>query len=120
MRVEELMSTPVVITQRNVSIKNLKGMLSRKGIGAVPVLEDDGTISGIVSASDIIMSTDDETIVEDIMSDRVHIALKNNRVKDAAGMMAKNHVHHLVVMHEGNVVGMLSALDIVRVYAEEQ
>jgi signal-transduction protein with cAMP-binding, CBS, and nucleotidyltransferase domain len=34
-------------------------------------------------------------------------------------MMAKNDVHHLVVMEDGQVVGMLSALDVVRVYAEE-
>ena len=53
------------------------------------------------------------------MSDRVHILLKNNRVKDAAGVMAKNDVHHLVVMEDGDVVGMLSSMDIVRVYAEE-
>ena len=77
------------------------------------------TISGIVSVSDVIKSQDGHSIVQDIMSDRVHIALKNNRVKDAAGMMAKNDVHHLVVMEEGKVVGMLSAMDIVRVYAEE-
>ncbi len=94
-------------------------MLARKHIGAVPVLEDDGTISGIVSASDIIAAKGDDVIVEDVMSDRVHIVLKNNRVKDAAGMMAKNSVHHLVVMEDGKVVGILSALDIVRVYSEE-
>lgn len=94
-------------------------MLSRKHINAVPVLEDVGTISGIVSTSDVIGAKDDSITVEDIMSDRVHITLKNNRVKDAAGMMAKNDVHHLVVMEDGNVVGMLSALDILRVYAEE-
>lgn len=119
MKVEHLMSTPVVITQRNVKVEHLKGMLTRKNIGAVPVLEDDGTISGIVSVSDVIKSQDGHSIVQDIMSDRVHIALKNNRVKDAAGMMAKNDVHHLVVMEEGKVVGMLSAMDIVRVYADE-
>lgn len=119
MRVEHLMSSPVVITQRNVKIGHLKEMLTRKNIGAVPVLEDDGTISGIVSVSDVLKSHDDTSIVQDIMSDRVHIALKNNRIKDAAGMMAKNDVHHLVVMEEGKVVGMLSAMDIVRVYAEE-
>jgi len=113
------MSAPVMITQRNVKVEHLKEMFARKGIGAVPVLEDDGTISGIVSSSDVIRCHDDNLIVQDIMSDRVHIALKNNRVKDAAKMMDKNDVHHLVVMDDGNVVGMLSAMDIVRVYADE-
>ena len=119
MRVEELMSTPVVITQRNVKVQHLRDTFSRKGINAVPVLEDDGTISGIVSASDVAKCHDESLLVQNIMSDRVHIALKNNRVKDAANMMVKNEVHHLVVMEDGNVVGMLSSMDIVKIYASE-
>jgi predicted transcriptional regulator len=119
MRVEDVMSTPVMITQRNVKVGHLKEMFARKKIGAVPVLEEDGTISGIISASDALACSVDETIVQNIMSDRVHVAMKNNRVKDAAGMMAKNNVHHLFVMEEGKVVGMISAMDIMRVYAEE-
>lgn len=119
MKVEHLMSTPVMITQRNTKVVHLKEMFSRKGIGAVPVLEDDGTISGIVSATDVIKSSDDALVVEDIMSDRVHIVLKNNRVKDAAAVMVKHNVHHLVVMEDGKVVGMISTMDIARVYAED-
>jgi len=113
------MSAPVMITQRNVKIQYLKDMFNRKGLGAVPVLEEDGTISGIVSASDVVKCHDENLTVQDIMTDRVHIVLKNNRVKDAAKIMSKNDVHHLVVMEDGNVVGMLSAMDIVKVYGEE-
>jgi len=56
--------------------------------------------------------------VGDIMSDRVHIVLKNNRLKDAAAVMTKHAVHHLVVMEDGDVVGMISSMDIVAIYAE--
>ena len=119
MRVEHLMSTPVIITQRNVKVSHLKDLFSRKGVNAVPVLENDGTISGIVSSSDVARCHDENMSVQDIMSDRVHIVLKNNRVKDAAGVMAKHSVHHLVVMEDGNVVGMISSMDVVRVYADE-
>jgi len=52
------------------------------------------------------------------MSDRVHNVLKNNRVQDAAAMMVKNNVHHLVVMEDGKVIGMISSMDIVKVFAE--
>jgi signal-transduction protein with cAMP-binding, CBS, and nucleotidyltransferase domain len=40
-------------------------------------------------------------------------------VKDAANMMVKNGLHHLVVMEDGDVVGMISSLDIVALYAGE-
>lgn len=119
MRVEDLMSSPVTVTNRNNKVGHLKDLFSRKGINAVPVLEMDGTISGIVSASDVAKCHDENELVQNIMVNRVHIVMKNNRVKDAAAMMVKNNVHHLVVMEEGDVVGMLSSMDIVGVYAEE-
>lgn len=118
MRVEEIMIAPVMITQRNVTIENLKSRLTRKGVNALPVLEEDGTITGIVSSSDLAACTNDTLLVQDIMSTRVHIVLKNNQVKDAANIMVKNGVHHLVVMEEGNVVGMVSSMDIVKVFVE--
>ncbi len=116
MRVEDVMSTPVIITNRNVKVKHLRETFERKEVGALPVLEADGTISGIVSLRDILRA-DDEQIVQDIMSDHIHIVLPNNQLSDAANTMTLKRVHHLVVMKDGNVVGMLSALDIVREYA---
>lgn len=119
MRVDEIMSTPVVFTQKPVKITYLKDMFARKKIHAVPVLDDNGTISGIVSSSDIIALHDESLIVENVLSPKVHICVINNRVKDAAKTMVKHGVHHLVVMDEGNVVGMISSMDIIKVYAEE-
>ncbi|MDG1332314.1 MAG: CBS domain-containing protein [Crocinitomicaceae bacterium] len=119
MRIEEIMISPVVISKRNVTIANLKNRLARKGINAVPVMEDDGNIAGIVSASDLMSYHDESLHVEEVMSEHVHIVLRNNQVKDAAKIMVKHGVHHLVVMEDGNVIGMISSMDIIKVYAEE-
>lgn len=119
MRVEDIMSSPVTVTNRNTKVGHLKDLLLRKNIHAVPVLENDGTISGIITTSDIAKCHNDDEIVQNVMSNRVHIVLKNNRAKDAANMMVKNNIHHLVVMEEGNVVGMVSSLDIVALFAAD-
>ena len=119
MRVEKIMSTPVVFTQKSVKISYLKDMFARKKINAVPVIDDDGTIAGIVTSSDLVAIHDNSLYVKDILSPKVHICLKNNRIKDAAKTMVKHSIHQLVVMEEGNIVGMLSSLDIIKVYAEE-
>lgn len=118
MRVEEIMHAPVTVTNRNNKISYLKDLIARKKINAIPVLEEDGTITGIISISDVAKCHDENEIVQNIMTDRVHIVLKNNRVKDAAAMMVKNDVHHLVVMEDGQVIGMISSMDIMKVYAE--
>lgn len=118
MRVEDIMSTPVSVTKRSVKVTYLKDLFTRKDINAVPVVETGGAIAGIVSASDVAKCHDESLTVEDIMSEHVHIALKNTRVKDAAAVMVKHKVHHLVVMEEGDVVGMLSSLDVMKAFAE--
>jgi len=118
MRVEEIMSCPVTVTNRNNKIGHLKDLIARKNINAVPVLEMDGTITGIISTNDIATCHDENELVQNIMTDRVHIVLKNNRVVDAAAIMVKNKVHHLVVMEEGEVVGMISSFDILNVVTE--
>ena len=100
MHIHEIMSAPVVVT--------------RKGINAIPVLKEDGEIAGIVSSSDVAKEHSDETRVEEIMTDKVHIVLKNNRVQDAAKTMLKHNVHHLVVMDDGQVIGMVSSMDVIR------
>lgn len=118
MRVEEIMISPVAVTRKNVTISNLKNRLARKGINAIPVLEDDGNIAGIVSTNDLMAIHNETLTVKDVMSDHVHIVLRNNRVKDAASIMVKHGVHHLVVMEDGKVIGMISSMDIMKVYAE--
>ena len=118
MRVEEIMNTPVVITQKTIKVSNLKERLNRKGINAIPVIDEDGSISGIVSSRDVVACHDEDLLVKDIMSDFVHVLMPNNRVKDAAKIMSKYGVHHLVVMEDGKVMGMLSSMDVIKVYAE--
>ena len=119
MRVEEIMCSPAEFIDRNLSIAEVKDLFSLKDVHAFPVLEDDGTISGIITLSDVALAGNDVQLAEDIMTDRVHVVLPNNKVPDAANAMVKNKVEHLVVMNEGKVVGMLSAMDIVRLYVVE-
>lgn len=118
MRVEDIMNSPVVITQKTIKVSNLKGMLSRKEINAVPVIDTDGSISGIVSSSDIVNCHDDSMLLAEVMSSFIHVVAPNSRVKDAARTMIKHGVHHLVVMEDGKVIGMLSSMDIIKIYAE--
>lgn len=114
MNIHEIMSSPVVVTRKGSPLKHTRDLFARKGINAIPVLSEDGEIEGIISSSDVAKAHNDETLVEEIMSEKVHIVLKNNRVQDAAKTMLKHGVHHLVVMEEGEVIGMVSSLDIIK------
>lgn len=119
MKVEQIMKSPVVTTQQSVEISNLKDLFQQNDISAVPVIEDDGNICGIISSSDLVAIHNNSLLVRDVMTRKISVCARNVRVKDAAKMMVKNGVHHLVVMDDGEIVGILSSLDIVKVFAEE-
>ncbi len=118
MKVADIMNSPVVFTQPKVKVSSLKKMLSRKHINAVPVIDEDESIKGIISTSNIISCQDESLPTESLMSECIHVVMPSNRVKDAARIMVKHGVHHLVVMEVGKVVGTLSSMDIIKVYAE--
>ena len=82
------------------------------------MLEEDGTISGIVYSSCVIAIHDESLAVTDVLSPKELICVKNNRVKDAAKTIVKHGVYH-IVLDDGAVVGMLSSMDIIKVYAED-
>ncbi|MDG1915244.1 MAG: CBS domain-containing protein [Crocinitomix sp.] len=114
MNIEEIMSSPVVVTKESTKLKYTRELISRKSINAVPVLKEDGEIAGILSSSDLAKAHDENMTVGDIMTEKVHLILKNNRVQDAAKTMIKHSVHHLVVMEDRDVIGMVSSLDIMK------
>ena len=114
MNIEEIMSSPVVVTKESTKLKYTRELISRKSINAVPVLKEDGEIAGILSSSDLAKAHDENMTVGDIMTEKVHLILTNNRVQDAAKTMIKHSVHHLVVMEDKDGIGMVRPLDIMR------
>jgi CBS domain-containing protein len=100
--------------------------MKEKGIHAIPVIsysEDTShtemTIRGIVTATDISKELQRNATVEDVMtSSRVHVVHVNSSAKAAAKMMLRHEVHHMVVMDEGKITGMISSLDFVKLVAK--
>jgi IMP dehydrogenase len=118
MNVSDIMISPVVVTQNNKSLKHVRDLIERKKINAIPVLSMEGEIEGIITASDIAQESDHTKTVSEVMTTKSYVISKNSGVQDAAKMMRKHDVHHLVVMDEGQVIGILSAMDFVKLVAK--
>ena len=118
MNVSDIMISPVVVSQNNKSLKHVRDLIERKKINAIPVLSMEGEIEGIITASDIAQESDYTKTVSEVMTTKSYVISKNSGVQDAAKMMRKHDVHHLVVMDEGQVIGILSAMDFVKLVAK--
>lgn len=118
MNVSEMMVSPVVVTQKNKNIDHVRGLFQKKNIRAIPILTMQGEIQGIISSSDVAQISDGTILVESVMSQKTHVVSPDTGIKDAAKMMIKHQVHHLVVMENGQVIGIISSMDVVHLVAQ--
>lgn len=118
------------------SVGDLVSLFLDSGISAVPVVDNNGKPIGFVSKTDVlrqlkgqhsVATRDSNTLVQPwwdaerlsqltvkaIMTPAVYTCLPTTTVADAAAVMAFEGMHHLpVVAESGELVGMLSALDV--------
>ena len=98
--------------------------MKERAIHAIPIISKESTeaeviIRGIVTATDINAQIDSNAEVKSVMSSSsVHVVHTTSSANAAAKMMIRHNVHHIVVMDEGNIEGMISSLDFVKLVAE--
>lgn len=124
-QVKDFMSTPVITAVEESSVREIRALMQRKGIHAIPIIQyskqlpnPEVTIRGIVTGTDLNKGIDEKSSVAEVMTRNVHIVHKHSSAQAAAKMMLKHKVHHIVVMDEGKIAGMISSLDFVKLVAE--
>lgn len=120
LKIEQIMSTPVSCVQRHHTVAHARDVMKRKGVHALPVVDAEGSPVGIISSSDLIDESHDNSPLSALMAKEVVVVPRYADVTKAARAMLKHGIHHLVVTHEKEVVGVLSSMDLVRVLAEHK
>jgi len=124
MQVRDGMSEVVLTVGPAHTLREAAAMMVEKGIGAALVHEDERPVPCIVTERDILNSLgrgedpDSERVAEH-MSEGVVAASPDWSLEHAASEMSTRGIRHLVVFDEGNLVGILSIRDIVRVWTSE-
>jgi len=111
------MSTPVVTASPRQTLDQVLGLLKRKRISGVPVLED-GVLVGILSKRDIRAAKAAGRMhlpVSSCMSRRVHTIEPDQSLARAVEKMAEEHIGRLPVVRGGNLLGIITRNDILQV-----
>jgi len=150
----DLMTRDVLSVHPAMGVRELADFLTENEISGVPVIDAQGKLVGVVSATDIaqkgggegnyaldqsdprffVRSFDDtldveemrnlhiendELIVRDIMTPTVFTVSAETRAADIAREMVSGRIHRVFVTNlEGRVVGIVSALDLLKLLAE--
>lgn len=113
--VENLMVRSVVELTDTENVGAARERMDELDISAVPVVNSEGALIGILTATDLLTDYDDVLPVARIMTSPVHTIRPEARAAEAAHLMRKHGHHHLVVVEEDRIVGILSSLDLLRV-----
>lgn len=125
LQVKDFMSSPVITATGENNVREIRDLMKRKQVHAIPIIqyakkfpEVEVLIKGIITVTDLSVGIADDVLVKDLMAQKIHIIHKESNVQAAANMMLKHHVHHLIVMDEGEVVGIVSSLDFVKLLSK--
>jgi signal-transduction protein with cAMP-binding, CBS, and nucleotidyltransferase domain len=124
MQVREGMSEVVLTVGPAHTLREAAERMVEKGTGAALVTDDEMPVPSIVTERDILTSLargedPDAEPVSEHMSEGVVTAAPDWSLERAAAEMSKRGIRHLVVYEDGDLVGVLSIRDIVRVWTSD-
>jgi CBS domain-containing protein len=135
--ITSIMTADVVSVDDDTAVENVQWLLVGRSIGAVPVLDRRRRPIGILAKTDLLRERDEPSVsaevthemldaaideralcgltARDLMTPVVHAVLTRASIAATAALMAREHVHHVIVVDDlGALRGIVSSLDIVR------
>jgi len=140
----EIMTREVVTVKKETTVRELAELFTMHRIGSIPVVDDNGSLIGIVSESDLVeqdknfhiptvISLFDWVIylesekkfekelkkmtaqtVGDIYTEDVETVTPSTPVSNVADIMSRKKINSLPVVEGGKIVGVVSRIDLIR------
>ena len=144
MLARDVMTTPVIAVPPDTGVKDIAALLLECRISAVPVVDADGRVRGIVSEGDLINRADTGTRhrrswwlemlngpeersrdylhthgqrAEDVMTRDVVATSEDTPLPEIASLLEKHHVKRVPVLREGRLVGIVSRANLLQGFA---
>jgi CBS domain-containing protein len=141
------MVSPVVTVKPSASVQQVAKILLERRISAVPVVDDDGKLIGIVSEGDLLrraeagterrrpwwlaMLTDERALaadyvkahaqnVKDVMTTRVVTAAPDTPLHEIASLLEDNSIKRVPIVEHGQLLGIVSRANLVQAVASER
>ncbi len=112
------LAAPVTAVTPTTPIAELRRLLVESRVSAIVVVDDDASLRGLVTRTDLLAALErGATTAGDAMSHYVFVLPAESAIERAAALMATENVGQIVVTADGDVLGMVSAVDIARHFA---
>jgi CBS domain-containing protein len=123
MRASEIMTSPAVTVTPGTTLKDVARLLVEQGVNAVPVVDADERLVGIVSEADLLAletapaSGRRPHTVREVMTHPVYTLAEETDAVAAARLMLRHRLKSVPVVAGERVVGMVARRDLLRLLA---
>lgn len=118
MKVHDLLTRDVITARTHDSVETVRDRMAANAIHALPILDGSGKAAGLVTSTDLLSAIPGDIPITDAMGEVFYEIHSHDDIAAAARLMVRHNIHHLVVLHEGEVAGILSSLDLVKLIAD--
>jgi IMP dehydrogenase len=122
-RADELIIRDVVTAAPDQTVREVDEMMERRGVSGAPVVSDDDTVLGIISATDIrpYLEVGEEDRVEEAMTDEVITAPEDVTPREALELMYEHKIERVpIIDDDDHLIGLVTMQGILqrREYAD--
>ena len=123
MNAHDLMSPQVVVAKENTNAEQISARLLAGEFNGVPVVDDNGTVVGIVTALDILKAIQgggkkklNELLARDIMTPNPSVVKKDTPIEEIIRILVEKEIVLVPVVEENNnkLIGVVARLDVLR------
>jgi len=133
MLVGERMSHPVITIHPKMPMQDALNLMHQEHVRRFPVVDKRGRLVGIVFEKDLLdaLPSDAASLsiyevnyllskitVKEIMTDNVITITEGTPIEEAARIMADNKIGRLPIIHEDEVVGIITETDLFKIFLE--
>jgi CBS domain-containing protein len=115
--VGRIMSSPITMVPPETTVREAARLMRDNDIGSVIVVDDDDELCGILTSTDFVDAVADdrsmaETPVTEFMTEDVITTTANEEIRDIADLLVEHGFHHVPVVEEGTVIGIVTTSDL--------
>ncbi len=113
----------IITVHPTASIDDAMELLIANGIGCLPVIDDTGALTGIVSDKDIFKKIHElkgeyhQLRVMDVMTSEIVIGVPSDEIGYIASIMERNWIRHVPIVENEKLIGLVSLRDVIRTMA---
>lgn len=110
--ISDLVAKRVITATPHQIVGHVRSVMERDRIRSLPIVGPNKESPGIATTSDLARRVKDESPVSRIISCDVTVVPAYDDVSMTPGIMRKQKIHHVVVTHEKQGIGLISSSDL--------